>query len=144
MIKDDFVLSFYFYLFVGLALIALELVTTTFYLLLIGIACLIASLSALILHDWLIPTLSAGILSLIACYLLSKRKGKRNSGQMLVTHLGQSVEVVEVNADKLLVLYSGTYWKAITKSSVVVKVGDHLVISKFSNHELELEEEKIK
>lgn len=136
--------SFYFYLFAGLALIALELLTTTFYLLLIGVACLIASLSALILHDWLLPTLCAGVLSLVACYLLSKRKSRKNAGQMLITHLGQSVEVVEVNADKLLVLYSGTYWHAVIKSSQTVKIGDRLIISKFSNHELELEEEKIK
>jgi Membrane protein implicated in regulation of membrane protease activity len=81
MIEDNVVLSFYFYLFAGLALIALELLTTTFYLLLIGIACLIASLSALILHDWLIPTLSAGILSLVSCYLLSKHKGKKVLGK---------------------------------------------------------------
>lgn len=136
--------SFYFYLFFGLALIALELITTTFYLLLIGVACVIASLSALILHDWLIPTLSAGILSLVGCYLLRKHKGKKNSGQMMVTHLGQSVEVVEVSVNKLLVLYSGTYWRATIKDGTLVKVGDRLIISKFSNHELELEEVKIK
>lgn len=144
MIKDNIVLSFYFYLFAGLALIALELLTTTFYLLLIGIACLIASLSALILHDWLVPTLSAGVLSLASCYLLSKHKGKKNSGQMMVTHLGQSVEVVEVSVDKLLVLYSGTYWRATIKDGVLVKVGERLIISKFSNHELELEKVEMK
>ena len=137
-------LSFYFYLFIGLALIALELVTTTFYLLLIGIACVIASFSALILHDWFIPTLSAGILSLTGCYLLSKHKGKKQIGQLLVTHLGQNVEVVEIDQDKLLVLYSGTYWQARAKNLTSIKVGDRLIISKFSNQELELEEEKIK
>lgn len=139
------VLSFYFYLFIGLALVALELVTTTFYLLLIGIACVIASFSALILHDWFIPTFCAGILSLVGCYLLSKHKGKKQTVQMLVTHLGQSVEVVECDEHgKLLVLYSGTYWQARAKNLTSIKVGDRLIISKFSNHELELEEEKIK
>lgn len=133
-------LSFYFYLIVGILLVALEIVTTTFYLLIIGIASIIASLTALILHDWTIPTLSAGVLAVGGCLLLNRYKSKKNpTGDMLVNHIGQTVEVVEVNPNSLLVLYSGTYWIAKTTSKEQIKIGDQLYITKFSNHELEVE-----
>lgn len=133
-------LSFYFYLIVGILLVALEIVTTTFYLLVIGIASIVASLTALILHDWTIPTVSAGVLAVGGCLLLNRYKNKKDpNGNMLVNHIGQEVEVVEVNTNSLLVLYSGTYWTAKTASLDQIKVGDQLYITKFSNYELEVE-----
>lgn len=135
-------LSFYFYLFVGITIIALELATATFYLLVIGISCIIASFSALILHDWTIPTISAGVLSIIGCFFISRYKPKSTAkGGMLVKHIGQRVEVVETNNNRIRVLYSGTYWDAKTQNPEPVKIGDHLIITKFSNHELEIAKE---
>ncbi len=63
---------FYFYLIVGIVLLALELATNTFYLLMIGVACLLASIVALISHGWLYSTLSAGVLSLLGCLIVKK------------------------------------------------------------------------
>lgn len=135
-------LSFYFYLLVGIALIALELATATFYLLVIGISCIIASFSAFILHDWMIPTISAGVLSIIGCFFISRYKSKNvTKGGMLVKHIGQSVEVVEISTNRIRVLYSGTYWDAKTQNPEPVKIGDRLIITKFSNHELEITKE---
>ena len=131
--------SFYFYLVVGIALIALELATTTFYLLVIGIAAVIAAIVAFFTQGWIFPTISAGILSVIACFIVSGRRSKsNNNGVMLITHLGQSVEVTEVRKDNLRVLYSGSHWNARCKNITDVKVGDKLVITKFSNTELEV------
>ncbi len=128
-------LSFYTYLIVGLILIALELASTTFYLLVIGIACLLASISALVFHDWIIPTLCAGLLSLVGCLLVYKYKAKnKNAGKMLVDHLGQLVEVVEIHESHIRVLYSGTYWDATLADIRKVKLGDKLKIIKFSNN----------
>lgn len=136
------VFSFYFYLLVGIAIIALELATATFYLLVIGISCVIASFSALILHDWTIPTISAGALSVIGCFFISHYKPKSTTkGGMLVKHIGQSVKVVEISANHIRVLYSGTYWDAKTQNPEQVRIGDRLVITKFSNHELEIAKE---
>ena len=132
-------LSFYSYLIVGLVLIALELVSATFYLLVIGVACLLASISALILHDWIVPTLCAGLLSIVGCLLVYKYKGKnKNDGKMLVSHLGQLVEVIEIHTKHIRVLYSGTYWDATTSDISKVKLGDKLKIIKFSNSMLEV------
>lgn len=133
--KEHVMLSFYFYLLAGLALIALELASMTFYLLVIGVACLLASVSALILHDWVIPTLCAGLLSVIGCGVVYKYKTtSKNDGKMLVDHLGQSVEVVEIHQSHIRVLYSGTYWDATTADISKVKLGDKLKIMKFSNN----------
>jgi membrane protein implicated in regulation of membrane protease activity len=51
------------------------------------------------------------------------------------------VEVVETNNNRIRVLYSGTYWDAKTQNPEPVKIGDHLIITKFSNHELEIAKE---
>ncbi|MBX9598745.1 MAG: NfeD family protein [Burkholderiales bacterium] len=135
-------LSFYFYLLFGIIIITLELATTTFYLLVIGISCVIASFSALILHDWTIPTISAGVLSIVGCFFISRYKPKSAAkGGMLVKHIGQSVEVIEVKQSHVRVLYSGTYWDAKTQNPEQIKIGDHLIITKFSNHELEIAKE---
>ena len=126
----------HFYLIAGIALIALELATTTFYLLVIGLASVIAGVLALFLTGWLLPTVCAGFLSIAGCFVVSAyRRQTRNNGKMLVSHLGQSVEVIQITP--LLVLYSGSYWSATTK--VPVKIGDKLHIIKFSNTELEIE-----
>ena len=132
--------SFYFYLIAGIVLIALELVTTTFYLLVIGIAAIIAAICAFFSVGWIIPTLSAGFLSVIGCFIVSGyRRKANNDGIMMVSHLGQSVEVTEVNPYGLRVLYSGSHWNAITRDATDIKVGDKLKIVKFSNSELEVE-----
>lgn len=135
-------LSFYLYLFVGIILVALELATATFYLLIIGLSCIIASVSAFIFHDWIMPSLLAGGLSVIGCFIINRYKFKSNiKSGMLVNHIGQSVEVVEVSMNNIRVLYSGTYWDAITQNPELIKIGDRLIITKFSNHKLEIAKE---
>ncbi len=132
--------SYYFYLIAGIVLIALELTTTTFYLLVIGLASIIAGVLAFFLPGWTIPTLIAGILSVIGCVFVSAyRRKTSNNGTMLVRHIGQSVEVTEVHAHNLRVLYSGSYWNANSKNIANIQVGDKLIISKFSNNEFEVE-----
>ena len=132
--------SFYFYLFAGIVLIALELVTTTFYLLVIGIASVVAAVCAFFSGGWIVPTLSVGFLSVIGCFIVAGyRRKTNNNGIMMVSHLGQSVEVTEVNQYGLRVMYSGSHWNATTPRVAGIKVGDKLKIVKFSNSELEVE-----
>lgn len=136
--------SFYFFLIAGLALLVLELVTTTFYFLVIGLASIIASITALILHDWAIPSISAAILSIIGCFLIFRSKCKNNKGGMIVDHIGQTAEIVEINANNIRVLYSGSHWDAKANTKTHLKVGDKVRITKFSNYELEVEKENLK
>jgi len=78
-------------------------------------------------------------LSGIGCFLIFKLKRKNNQGGMIVDHIGQEAEVVEVHPNHIRVLYSGTHWDAKANNNTHIKVGDMVRITKFSNHELEVE-----
>ncbi|MBY0379251.1 MAG: hypothetical protein K2P99_02500 [Burkholderiales bacterium] len=60
---------------------------------------------------------------------------------MVVHHVGQTVEIIEISGNSFRVLYSGSYWNAHLKYPISVKanIGDKLVITKFSNSELEVD-----
>ena len=131
---------FYFYLIVGLVLLSCELIINTFYLLVIGIACLLASIVALIGHEWLFSTLSAGALSVFGCIIVKKRKfGK--SGELIGKLIGHEVEIVEIDQQHLRVFYSGTYWdaKLLKRDIASIKKGDKLKIVKVHGNILEID-----
>ncbi|MFN8771286.1 MAG: NfeD family protein [Neisseriaceae bacterium] len=132
--------SFYFFLIFGTILIILEIVTTTFYLLVIGIAFILASLFALAFDNWLSITILAGIFSIIGTLMIKHYKHRRQ-GKMLIEHVGQAVEVVEITKNNIRVLYSGSYWNAHLKTFTNRKlhVGDKLIITKFSHNNLEID-----
>lgn len=130
---------FYLYLVVGITLIILEMVTTTFYLLIIGLSFIIGSLSALFTVGWIIPTILIGLLSILGCIMLKSKSKYKQRGGLVVNHIGQTVEVVELEGARFRVLYSGSYWDAVAKNPHAIKKGDILTITKFSNHLLEVE-----
>jgi len=131
---------FYFYLIAGLALLALELATGAFYLLVTGIAFLLASVMALISHGWLYSTLSAGILSLIGCFIIKKGRFIKH-GHQVGSLVGHDVEILEINKQQLRVFYRGTYWdaKLLRRDINAVKQGDKLKIVKVHGNILELD-----
>ena len=134
--------SFYFFLITGIILIALEITTATFYLLVIGVAFVISSLFALKFNDWSIVTGIACVLAILGCLLIKVYKRKHNNnGKMSVEHIGQIVEITEIDNGSYRVLYSGSYWSAKLKnnSSYIPKVGDKLKITKFANNQLEID-----
>jgi membrane protein implicated in regulation of membrane protease activity len=123
-------------------LIISEAVFNTFYLLIIGIAFVLASLLALLIHSWVIITISATILSIIACILIRSYKQKQRSFEpKIAEHIGHMVEVVEIHNNHLRVQYSGSYWDAKLKTKNIndIKVGDILTITKYQNNEFELD-----
>lgn len=129
--------SFYCLIIAGLVLIALELATTTFYLLVIGVSSLLASIVALYTHTWIFPIICAGVFSVVGCFFVSKYKV--GESKMMVNHIGKHVEVVEVHKDRLRVIYSGSYWDANVVDISKIKVGDKLAIKKILNNELFVE-----
>jgi membrane protein implicated in regulation of membrane protease activity len=133
---------FYFYLIIGIIFIALDIVSTTFYLFVIGAAFILSSLLALAINNWLIITLFWGVLSIIGCILIRiYKKRLNNSKPSVISHIGQQVEVIEILDNKLRVAYSGSYWNAkLAKKDITnIKVGDTLTIIKYNNNELELD-----
>jgi membrane protein implicated in regulation of membrane protease activity len=136
---------FYTYLIIGFILVALEIATTTLYLLVIGISFVLASLAALMLNNWVLVTLVAGILSIIGCFLAYKYKKRFTSrGNMPSSHIGQYVKVIEIDGDNFRVAYSGSYWDAyLVNKSIAVKIDDQLVINAVHGNVLELTTDKI-
>ena len=133
---------FYFYLIIGVVFVALDIVTTTFYLFVIGAAFILSGLLALAIDNWLIITLIAGILSIIGCVLIKIYKWRHNNSKpSIINHIGQQVEVIEVLDNKLRVAYSGSYWNArlVNKEIKNIKIGDILTIIKYNNNELEID-----
>ncbi len=133
---------FYFYLISGILLIVSEAIFNTFYLLIIGVIFILASLLALLINNWIIITLVCAIMSIIACSLIKIYKKKnKNSETKIAEHVGHTVEVIEIANDKLRVQYSGSYWDARLKSKNLadIKIGDILTITKYHNNEFEVE-----
>lgn len=133
---------FYFYLISGIVLIVSEALFNTFYLLVIGVVFILASLLALLVNNWIIITIVSTMLSVIACGLIKiYKKNNKTSESKIAEHIGHTVEIVEIINDKLRVQYSGSYWDARLKSKSLkdVKVGDILTITKYHNNEFELD-----
>ena len=133
--------SFYFYLISGLILIGLEIIFNTFYLLVIGLVFVLSGILALVTDNHiLIISVSVG-LSILACILIKTYKQRHKSyNSAIASHLGKSVEVVEIYPDRLRVRYSGTYWDArpVDKDINTIKVGDKLIITHYHNNQFEV------
>ena len=133
---------FYFYIFCGILLITLEVAVTTFYLCIIGVVFIVAGFLGLFLNSWIIITGISVVLAGVACWLLKILKRRRRLVEpLIIGHLGHTVEVSEINHDKLRVKYSGSYWdaKLAKKDSRTLKVGDILTITKYHNNEFEID-----
>lgn len=98
-----------------LALIALivELTHRTFYLIIVSIACALATIVALIFH-W-----GAGVqlvVVIVACLIgvpIASRLRARSLSPHLPADRGQLVKVLAVRDGRLRVLYRGTEWDAV-------------------------------
>ena len=130
---------FAFYLTVGVALLAAELLIfqlSVFWLLFIGIGALIAALTAWFIPEasWLLTTSVFVIASIIVSFLLYKplKKWQDKPGVIAGNDaIGQSAEVLDaVSADKDgKVSWSGTDWRAeLSAGSEPLNEGDTAII----------------
>lgn len=131
--------EFYIFLIIGFIFLVGEITTGTFYLLVIAVASIIAAIFALFFKSILIPILASVILSIIGCVIVNKKLKRNLHNNMVVEHIGQMAEVVEVFDNKIKVLYSGSYWNAVINTHEELKVGDNVKIVKFSNSLLTVE-----
>ena len=132
---------FYFYFIIGLVLIIVEIMTTTFYVLVIGIAFVLSSIIAIYIHNWLIITGVAVILSVLGCFVVRQYKSTVvSAGSLMINHVGQEVEIIEIMETMVRVRYSGSFWDAqvVNMELSDVKIGDRLIIKKFYNNKLEV------
>jgi membrane protein implicated in regulation of membrane protease activity len=130
---------FYLFLIIGVILFIGELHTNTFYMLVIGISSLIASVFAVFFQNPIIPIFASAICSIIGCIIVYRFLPNKKSSDMVVKHVGQNAEVVEVTASVIRVLYSGSYWNATVLYETNIEVGDVVRIVKFTNSMLTVE-----
>lgn len=103
-----------FWLICGLVLVGLELLTGTFYLLIIGVGTLLAAAVAWLGQGPVIQLLAASIGSLLGVLLLWQRR-KADTGLAAASpslDIGQQVERISSPQDRLQVRYRGTVWQA--------------------------------
>ncbi|MCX8514117.1 MAG: NfeD family protein [Burkholderiales bacterium] len=135
--------AFYFALTIGLILIISEIGTNSFYLLIIGLSCIIAGILNLILHSWMYSIIISCLIATIGIVIVNYLKNKNKSAEdntLIVKHLGQTVTVVEITAHNLRVEYSGSFWNAKLKNkNLIINPGDALIITNFTNNELEVD-----
>ena len=102
------------------ALIAVELMTGTFYLLMIAAGAAVAALIALGGAGMVGQFICATVVSMAGCaYLRMRSIGMKQSGEKtnIAFDAGQAVEVIERRADgSLRVNYRGTQWDAALES----------------------------
>lgn len=114
-----------YWFLLAFGLLALEMVTGTFYMLIVSIALGLAGIGALLgLNVPLQITLSA-VASIIGTVILRRMKGMR-TGKMISQSLdiGQSVRVISWLEDGIArVHYRGTEWDAELESSSVPRDG---------------------
>jgi membrane protein implicated in regulation of membrane protease activity len=120
------------WLLVGLALIVVELLTGTFYLLILGLAAGIGAIVAWLGAPVWVQAFVVAIASVVGCFLLHKRKlarpGKRADNQMDV---GQTVTVESwISEPQRLarVRYRGAPWEAEIVSTDAVAIGAVLYV----------------
>ena len=134
--------QFYITIVIGLIFIIMELATTSFYLLIVGISVILSGMLYLVFHLWFPAIIISAIFATIAIILLNvyKKTKNNNNHALIINHIGQEVIVTSViNKEHFIVSYSGTTWNGfIKKGTNEINIGDILIISSLSNGKFEL------
>jgi membrane protein implicated in regulation of membrane protease activity len=106
---------------VGLALVIVELLTGTFYLLVLGIAAFGAALAAWLGHDFPLQAMLGGVIAAVGCYGIHAYHAKNATQQMASIDAGQpaSFELwTDQAAHRARVRYRGASWDALVEGDV--------------------------
>lgn len=129
------------WIFIGLVLLALEIFTTTFFLLFFGIAALVVAFLVFLFP--LSMPVQIGIFSALSLlfFLFGKKVIKKKSSGLpdqddLIGKNGIALESID-KAGSLRVVVGDTHWQAFSKSPI--KKGSYVKIVSISNLTLEVE-----
>ena len=108
--------------------VAVELMTGSFYLLLLGIACAFGGIAALVEASTTVQLLVAGgsAIAMLALKLPTRLQQRLRSPEVQANDIGASVTVTRVENGQIRVSYRGSEWNATEVSSAPVAVGDTL------------------
>ena len=115
----------------GLTLVIIELLTGTFYLLVLGIAAFGAALAAWLGQGFPVQTIVAAVISAFGCYGVHVYRAKNATQQMPNVDAGQPASFenwVDQGARLARVNYRGASWDALVDGDAAVDAGAMLYV----------------
>ena len=115
----------------GLALVIVELVSGTFYLLVLGIAAFGAALAAWLGQPFGVQAVVAAVISGLGCYGVHVYRSKNATEQMPNVDAGQPASFenwVDQGARLARVRYRGASWEALVEGDAAIEAGAMLYV----------------
>jgi membrane protein implicated in regulation of membrane protease activity len=115
----------------GLGLVIVELLTGTFYLLVLGIAAFGAALAAWLGQGFPLQAIVAAVIAALGCYGVHVFHAKNSTRQMPQVDAGQPASFeawVDEAARRARVRYRGTSWDALVEGAASVDPGAPLYV----------------
>jgi membrane protein implicated in regulation of membrane protease activity len=125
-VEEDFLWAI-----LGLTLVIVELLTGTFYLLMLAIAAFGAALAAWLGQPFGVQAVVAAVVSAAGCYGVHVYRAKNMKGQMASIDAGQPASFenwVDQGARLARVRYRGTSWDALVEGDASVDSGAMLYV----------------
>lgn len=110
----------------GLVLVIVELLTGTFYLLMLGVAAFGAAGAAWLGYDFSVQVIVAAVVSAVGCYAVHVYRVKNKAEQMPPIDAGMPASFeswVDAGARLARVRYRGASWEARVEGSEMVEPG---------------------
>ena len=120
-----------FWAILGLTLVIVELLTGTFYLLVLGVAAFGAALAAWLGQGFPVQAIVAGVIAALGCYGVHVYRAKATTGQMAQVDAGQPASFenwVDQGARLARVRYRGASWDALVDGDAAVESGAMLYV----------------
>ena len=120
-----------FWAILGLTLVIVELLSGTFYLLVLGIAAFGAALAAWLGQGFPVQVIVAAVISALGCYGVHVYRSKNTTRQMAPIDAGQPANFenwVDKEARLARVRYRGTTWDALVDGDAAVDAGAMLYV----------------
>ena len=115
----------------GLTLVIVELLTGTFYLLVLGVAAFGAALAAWLGQGFPLQAIVAALIAALGCYGVHVYRTKNTTRQMAPVDAGQPASFeawVDQGARLARVRYRGTSWDALVDGDAAVDAGAMLYV----------------
>ena len=116
---------------VGLTLVIVELLTGTFYLLVLGVAAFGAALAAWLDQGFPVQAVVSGVIAAVGCYGVHLYRAKNMTQQMSSVDAGQPASFeswLDQGARLARVRYRGAQWDALVDGDAVPEAGAMLYV----------------
>ena len=116
----------------GMTLVIIELVTGTFYLLMLAVAAFGAALAAWLGQDFGVQAVVAGLIAAGGCYGVHVYRGRSAPGRMAPVDAGQPASFeswVDQGARLARVRYRGSQWDALIEGESALEPGATLYVT---------------